>query len=162
MSNPGPAAAPPGVVSVRRDAVSREIRLELADWRTRTGGVYDLSTQEQHHLLLDGHLPGWGQFLPDFVIVLATGRPADLQTADGIVETVVWSDLRVHVGGLPFDSPETPQRRGLAHAISAEWHSLDALLGRSRAPGAPTWLLDLIRDQTPWGDLLGSPPRLGT
>ena len=147
----------PSVLSVRRDAVSREIRLELADWRTRTGGVYDLSPAEQESLMLTGHLPGWGQFLPDFVIVLATGDPVSAPGADGEpVESVRWRDLRVHVGGVKRSALDrSPGQRVPRDGVSAEWSSVGALLGRlPRTQAAPAWLLDLLRRQTPWADLL--------
>lgn len=150
----------PTVIEVRRDAVHREIRLELADWRTRTGGVYDLSPTEQEALLLDGHLPGWGLFLPDFVIVYATGEPVRVEAADGtLVGSVAWTDLRLHVGGVVRDAIGNPERRrSNGMSASAEWHSLDAILGRTpRKDAAPNWLLDLIRADTPWGFLLDCP-----
>lgn len=147
----------PDVLSVRRDAVSREIRLELADWRTRTGGVYDLSPDGQEGLMLPGHLPGWGEFLPDFVIVLGTGDPVTVPGATGQpVESVAWRDLRVHVGGVKRSALDrSPSVRPTAQAVSAEWHSVDALLGRlPQKEAAPGWLLELLRQHTPWAHLL--------
>lgn len=160
MSTANPTAAhpkAPTVISVRRDTMSREIRLELAEWRTRTGGVYDLTPEHQEALLLDGYLPGWDRFLPDFVIVLALGEPSTLITPDGHIETVTWTDLRVHVGGLPAATLASSSARRAASPISVDWYSLDALLGRRHQPGAPSWLLDLIRRETPWGALLDTP-----
>ena len=151
-----PTATVPTITSVRRDAISREIRLELADWRTRTGGVYDLPEHEQAALMLDGHLPGWGQFLPDFIIVLGKGEPTTIKTSGGPVDTATWTDLRVHVGGIQRDHIEPAEARSLTNAIaSAEWSDLDALLhGTYNTEPAPTWLLDLIRTHTPWAALL--------
>lgn len=141
----------PDVVEVRRDACHREIRLELADWRTRTGGVHDLSRPRQEALLLEGHLPGWGLFLPDFVIVYATGEPVDATTAR-------WTDLRVHVGGLQWSAlQETPKAAllGPDRLASCEWYHVSELRhGSLRTGPAPAWLLDLIRTATPFGHLL--------
>lgn len=147
----------PAVISVRRDAVHREIRLELADWNTRTGGVYDLSGPEQEALMLPDHLPPAHDFLPDFVIVYATGEPTTTQTPDGPVETVTWTDLRIHVGGVGRDAISNAyHRRGFgAHTGSTEYSNLASITaGTYRRPPAPAWLLDLVRDHTPWGALL--------
>lgn len=151
----------PAVLEVRRDAVHREIRLELAQWRTRTGGVYDLPAEQQQDLMLEGHLAHWGAFLPDFVIIYATGEPTTLDTETGPVETVRWFDLRIHVGGIQRASIADPAaRRGIDRPIgSAEWPSLTALLGRHpRVDPAPEWLLDLIRAHTPWAELVTPTP----
>lgn len=144
------------MLSVRRDTVSREIRLELADWRTRTGGVYDLAPTQQDGLMLAGHLPHWGDFLPDFVIVLAVGDPVTVPGVDGApVESVTWRDLRVHVGGVRSIAVGPQSVRTLQDSASAQWQDVDSLLGRrARHPGAPDWLLGLIREHTPWGVLL--------
>jgi len=143
------------VEAVTRDSCSREIRLEFCDRKSgadgRAGGVYDLPVAEQERLLLPGHLPGWGDFLPDFAIVLGTGEP----TPDGGVR---WTDLRVHVGGLQWSAlragyaPGTPGQGPLA---SCEWwHATELTAGRYNHPPAPEWLLDLIRHRTPWAFLI--------
>ena len=150
--------APP-VLEVRRDRVGREIRLELAEWRSRTGGVYALTGDEQRQLHLPGHLPGWGDFLPDFVIVYATGAPVTVPGIGGeLVESVRWDDLRVHVGGATVSSlGRAAGARQPRDSAAAEWRSVVALLGNvPLTAAAPEWLLDLIRDHTPWGFLLSS------
>lgn len=159
-SNPAAGSLIPPVVSVRRDAVHREIRLELADWKTRTGGVYDLDPEQQEQLLLAGHLPPHKPFLPDFVIIYGTGEPTTVATSAGLMESVEWTDLRVHAGGPHWRSVQKGLVRSSRSASSTEWHNLDALLhGNLRAGGrtspAPAWLLDLIRDLTPFEHLLG-------
>lgn len=141
----------PPVKAVTRDHYSREMRFEFCDRRSRTGGVYDLPPTEQEALLLPGHLPDWGDFLPDFAIVLGLGEPTD-------DSGVRWNDLRVHVGGLQWSAlldgyaPTSGAREPLA---SCEWHTVDVLLNGSygKSP-APAWLVDLVRERTPWGDLL--------
>lgn len=144
----------PKVVSVRRDVVSREIRLELADWKTRTGGVYDLPRSEQEALALPAYLPPYKLFLPDFVIVYATGEATCVKTIDGGYETTHWTDLRVHVGGLDLDQVAAPDRRSL-HGVATDFNSLDALVhGTHHTAPAPDWLLNLIRIETPWARLI--------
>lgn len=141
----------PPVEAITRDGYSREIRFEFCERTTLTGGVYDLPPADQEALLLPGHLPGWGNFLPDFLIVLALGEPTP---DDGIR----WTDLRVHVGGLQWSAthPGHPGRSGGRESLAAcDWHNLDALLnGTYRTPAAPAWVLQLIRSRTPWGRLL--------
>lgn len=153
-AHPRPGTPAPEVVSVRRDVVSREIRLELADWKTRTGGVYDLAPADQKALALPAHLPPHRLFLPDFVIVLGLGEPMCVKTIDGGFDTVRWTDLRVHVGGLELDQVWDPDRRGL-HGVATDFYNLDALVhGTYRTAPAPDWLLQLIRIETPWGRLV--------
>lgn len=156
-----PATVPDPIASpgIHRDKISREIRFEFAPQRREippglVGSVYDLTIEEQRTLLLEGHLPGWGQFLPDFAIVYATGDP----NPDG---TATWTDLHLHVGGVRWPDEEnealTRDRYLPRDSRSAEWRGLDVLVhgdrfGRKYA--APAWLLDLIRAHTPWGYLI--------
>lgn len=150
---PQPASAPQ-VQSVRRDRCHREIRLELADYRTRSGGVYDLTRDEQKRLLLSAQ-PPYSTFLPTFVIVYGSGDPS--ADPDG---PTTWDDLHVHVGGLQWSyltDVDTHAGRVPPPSASAaeKWRDLDALLnGGPRQDPAPAWLLDLISTQTPWAALV--------
>lgn len=139
----------PPVVSVRRDTVHHEIRLELADWQNRTGGVYDLTREQWTALALPGYLPPYHLFVPDFVIVSASGHV----TERGIPE---WTDLRLHVGGVPLAYAEDPlTRRSLGEALATDWHNLrDILNGSPSRQAAPDWLLALIAEHTPFGHLV--------
>lgn len=152
---PRPDTSLPDVLERRRDRCSREIRLELADWRTRTGGVYDLTREQQERLSLPGMLPSYGDFLPDFVIVLGRGTPS--AEPDG---PIAWDDLLVHAGGLQWSylTDRPAGRAPLNASAAAKWHNLDTLLnGTYQQDPAPAWLLDLIADQTPWGHLVRRP-----
>lgn len=150
-STPASDLRTPPVVSVRRDSVHHEIRLELADWKTRTGGVYDLDPSEWEALALPGHLPPHHLFVPDFVIVYASGHT----DASGMP---VWTDLRLHVGGVPLAYAQDPfTRRALGTAVAKDWNSLAGLLRGTHADqAAPDWLLTLIADHTPFGHLVAS------
>lgn len=160
-----------------KDHYSREIRFDLGQHGDATGapGVYALDLAGQEALLLEGHLPNWGRFLPDFVIVLGIGDAATSHLGSGDpragVTEVVWRNLRVHVGGLQWvgthhdrgvETPTTPMtasaRRSAPHlSASTEWHNTRILMHgapwNKKAP-APGWLLDLIRERTPWANLL--------